>query len=62
MDAATHWWLHNTSTGRRTLERIMPLGAIPSPVRRQICVERGHDPMPDGTCRRCGGKGDGDAF
>jgi hypothetical protein len=54
MDAHTRWWLEHTATGRRTLERILPRSAIPPPVRRQICAERGHDPDRTGTCLRCG--------
>lgn len=58
MNQATMWWLHHTATGRRQLERMLPLGAIPAPVRRQMCFERGHDydhrRGQDQTCLRCG--------
>lgn len=58
MNRETQWWLHNTSAGRRTLERVLPAGAIPLPTRRQMCRERGHDELGDGSCRRCGARPD----
>jgi hypothetical protein len=55
MNQATNWWLHNTSAGRRTLERMLPTSALPPETRRQICAERGHDYWPGLTnCARCG--------
>lgn len=56
MDKATLWWMQNTPQGRRLYERVMPRGAIPPPMRRQMCRERGHETGPDGVCRRCGQK------
>lgn len=54
MDFQTQWWLQYTPSGRRTLEKMLPASAIPIATRRKMCAERGHDPLGDGTCRRCG--------
>lgn len=55
MNRQTMWWLQNTPAGRRVYERVMPRSAIPPPMRRQMCRERGHDLTPSGDqCLRCG--------
>lgn len=54
MNAAHQWWLTNTPAGRRLLDRVVPASALPRVTRELICDEQGHDPLGDGTCRRCG--------
>jgi hypothetical protein len=48
-----HWWLHNTTAGRRTLSRLVPPSALSMETRRLMCDEQGHDFAGDGSCLRC---------